>query len=188
MTCDVCGQDKEGRHFEIVTGKLLKSNLKQEGNLVSGTQTYGDFAPMEVAFCRDCWEANLRASLKNRLIGLSITFGLGLLVFIIGEVARLDDMCTGLGFIAAVLGLVGLLYNGFQAWTANYSMIIMKTANDQEFIGSFDDVFDPLIIKVRGSGTDILYWTRETWQKLMDHKPNPDGRTFQTKPERYVKS
>jgi hypothetical protein len=178
MICNKCGKDKEGRYVEIVTGNLLKSHIEGYGSMTISNRTYGEFQPLSLWFCQDCWRTHLREGTNSRLTGSAITFGVGLIVAVLGSLVH-DSTFGGLGILAALLGLSGTIYNGVLRLRTNYSELNMQLSQPKSIFNEFKDLLPALVYKSRGWK---YYWDAQTWQCWLEKKPNPGGgSTYQSK-------
>ena len=116
-------------------------------------RTYGEFQPLSLWFCQDCWRTHLREGTNSRLTGSAITFGVGLIVAVLGSLVH-NFTFGGLGILAALLGFSGTIYNGVLRLRTNYSELNMQLAQPKSIFNEFKDLLPRWSIN-RGVGNII---------------------------------
>ena len=177
MLCSKCGKDQDGRHVEIVTGKLLSSKTSRDGGRTLVNSTYGEFQKLALWFCQDCWRERRRNVDSYGLKFCAVLFGISLIGLVSAGITHIAA-CAGLGVIFGLIGLAGMINYGVKRFRTNYALLNMQLATPRSMFDDFKDFIPAPVYQARG---DVSYWEAQNWQDWMDKKPGVQSHIHQSK-------
>jgi len=181
MICNKCGQDHDCRFITLVTGKTQNYETSySDGNRVAKI-TYGGFEPIYYYTCQDCWREYKRKYDTNNLIISLVILAIGIVLIILGAVLKEDikDMCSGIGYFSALVGLIGTIITGITRFRTKYAALDINTVDKKKLFDTFNEDIARYVYKARG---DVQFWEQQNWQDWMDKKPNITVDTRVSKP------
>lgn len=181
MKCELCNRESnEGMYVKLVTGRNKDPLIRTDYSV----STYGDFQPLDLWFCEDCWRVHATKEIKSRWLEGVIVFALGALAVGIQifapDVLQGAGACALLGFLMVPAGLF-MIIRGVRERAKILKAPQIRIAESKDTPDTIFEMFKPLIpfIVFNHLGQEeACYWKESNWRDWQNKTPNTKVETF----------